>query len=522
MKRILISPILAVVFVFAAQAQESNGSCGTTIDDQSQYTARLQANILKAESGAVTERGAVQYVPIHFHIVGDAGGAGKHREDYILDQLCNLNEAYAPMDIRFFLNPHPTYGLFDYSINHNNVYDSQTNEFLMSNRKHSGALNVFVVNQVLGDASILGFYNTQKDWVVCRKNQINGNGNGTLEHEIGHLFSLRHTFYGWEVDGENSSQLPCFESGDPGWPVAPVTAPYSGGGTIFTERQNGSNCATAADLICDTPPDYNFGYCASSCAPYNGGAKDPLGTLVNPMENNFMGYFLNCSTYVFTPMQQDVILADLDAPDRNYLNNNFTPISTGISTPTDLLINPPNDITVDYYDEVLVEWQAVDGADRYLLEFDVIASYGSPLRQAFILSETSKLVTSLSPNKKYYWRVRPFNQYVTCAPSRERSFRTSLTSSTTDIKELTALQIAPNPIAGSAAARLFVQSDRSFEAFVHLLNGTGARVKTLGNQQFPVGDTTLDLPTEGLPGGLYFVVMESESGRAVRKLTVVR
>ncbi|MEZ4948184.1 MAG: hypothetical protein R2784_02135 [Saprospiraceae bacterium] len=42
-----------------------------------------------------------------------------------------------------------------------------------------------------------------------------------------------------------------------------------------TELQDGSNCTTAGDKICDTPPDYNFGLInGNSCY---GGAKDPNG-----------------------------------------------------------------------------------------------------------------------------------------------------------------------------------------------------------------------------------------------------
>ena len=117
-----LSTILSLyLFVsFSVWGQETRAVCGTTFEDQALYTARLQSNIAKATSGDfVQERGAIQYVPIYFHLVGDANGDGKHKERDVLNQLCDLNDAYAPMDIRFYLKPHATYGLFDYSINNN-------------------------------------------------------------------------------------------------------------------------------------------------------------------------------------------------------------------------------------------------------------------------------------------------------------------------------------------------------------------------------------------------------------------
>ena len=517
MKQIFVSLAFCFALIHDAAGQTAKGVCGTSPEAQLLSMDRLKENLAKAENGqAVTDRSAVQYVPVHFHLVGDASGNGKHRESSILDQLCDMNEAYAPMEIRFYLSPHPTYGLFDYSINSNTVYAGQTNTFLMSNRRHNNALNIFVVNQAFDSDNVLAYYSPQNDWVVSRKDQVNGTYNGTLPHEVGHFFSLMHTFFGYE---DNS-----FGPGSAGWPVAPVTAPYHPNGlSILTERQNGTNCSTAADQICDTPPDYNFGLLQSGCGTYVAGAKDPLGATVDPSESNFMGYFSNCgANYHFTPMQQAAILSDLTSPLRNYLDNNFTPIATSITTPSDLLMGPADADTTEYYDEVLLDWKPVAGANMYLLEIDLNGFYNSPQRQAFILTGTSKLVTNLVKNKKYFWRVRPFNEYVTCADSKEKTFRTSGTSSTTDIRELDKWTVAPNPASGNADVRLLINATSNFDAGVRVLDATGREVFRMGSQSIPAGETVLELPVNGLAEGLYFVVLQSGGGSAVRKLTIAR
>lgn len=519
---ILTLSLFAISFVWG---QQTSVVCGTSFEEQAKYTARTKANVEKAESGAVSERGAIQYVPIHFHLVGDANGEGKHKERFILDQLCDLNEAYAPMDIRFYLRPHSTYGLFDKSINNNNVYENQSNAFLMNNRRHNYALNVYVVNNAGsgngGTSEAAAYYTHANDWIVAEKTYINGNsgGDAVLPHEVGHFFSLRHTFYGYEnnpFDGVN----------DPTWPIAPVTGPAASiGFDAPTERVNGSNCSTAADLICDTPPDYNFGQSdpEQNCVYNNLGAKDPLGVPVtDPMENNYMSYFFQCASHVFTTMQQNAVLADRETADRNYLDNNFAPASTEINTPTDLLVGPINDEVTTYYDDVLLQWNAVPGATYYLLEIDILNSYGTNKYQGFILTETSKLLTNLDGNRKYFWRVRPFNEYVTCAAARQSTFKTPLTSGVKEIEALSAWQIAPNPSSADSPVRLFVNVTDDVEAMVNVFDATGRQVRSLGSQVFSAGETTLELPTEGLSNGLYFVTIENAEGRSVRKLSIQR
>jgi hypothetical protein len=106
------------------------------------------------------------------------------------------------------------------------------------------------------------------------------------------------------------------------------------------------SCSTAGDRICDTGPDYKFAFLQAGCAAYNGGAKDPLGVVVDPLETNTMSYFDGCSSYSFTPMQAAAMQADLNTAARNYLDNSFSPASVSFTTPTDLLVSPVSGSTV--------------------------------------------------------------------------------------------------------------------------------------------------------------------------------
>ncbi len=518
MKNVMFTLTACLFFSTLAIAQQAPGNCGTSFEDQlNDIRPRLRENLAAVESGDFVSDRAIQYVPIFFHLVGDVDGNGKHKERLVLDQICKLNAAYAPMDVRFYLSPHPIQGLFDYSINNENVYTTQSNATLMQNRRHANALNVYVVNEAASGnnqpGTTLAYYSTQRDWIVSRKDQINGNANnGTLPHEIGHFFSLNHTFFGYESNS--------FGTNDVTWPTAPTFAPNGGG--VTTERQNGSNCTTAADEICDTPPDYNFGFEQGNCNAYNGGAKDPLGELVDPMENNFMSYFSGCANYAFTAQQQTTILADLNSASRNYLDNTYQPVADNIDTPVDFLVGPPNADTVNFYNEVLLEWNAVTGATHYLLEIDITNAYATLNAQTFILTGTSKLLTNLLPNKKYFWRVRPFNTYVTCATAKQFTLLTPTTIATTDITGLSAWQISPNPLTDGGNLHLSVNAVDGFEAALRIFDAAGRQVFNQNSIPFNTGETVTDIEVNGLQNGLYFVSLENSQGRNVRRLVVLR
>ena len=113
--------------------------------------------------------------------------------------------------------------------------------------------------------------------------------NGTMVHEIGHAFSLYHTFQGADSNGAN---CPPSES----------------------------NCVSQGDRICDTDiHKSNLGTCKQVGDPNSctGGTYD-----VN-IARNYMNY-TNCSPLIFTPDQRDRVRNALEN-DRSYFNNPGTP-----------------------------------------------------------------------------------------------------------------------------------------------------------------------------------------------------
>lgn len=507
--------LLGFLAMFSANAQEVQHVCGNSAADQELFKTRLLENIAVAESGVAQERD-VQYVPVFFHLVADASGSGRIREYRVLEQLCALNATYATVGIQFYLRPHPTLGLFDKTINNDGVYSTQSNTFLMSSKRHQNAINYYAVLNAesggSGPGLTLAYYSPNNDWIVSRSNYINGQStNSTIAHETGHFFSLWHPFKGWESTNG-------FGPSYPGWPIAPVLAPD--GGT--TERQNGTNCTTAADFICDTGPDYKFAFLQNDCAPYNGGAKDPLGTLVDPMENNIMSYFEGCTNYQFTVMQQTTMLADLNTNARNYLDNTFVPLSLSIDTPDDLLVAPASGSTTQFYNAVKLEWNNVATANYYLIEIDLLSTFASPNVKSFVTSSTSLLVTDLQANRNYHWRVKPFNNLVGCANWKNSSFKTSsVVTNTVEIEGLSTWVVSPNPVENDHA-HLTVNAASDFEANVSIVDAAGKVIRSMQGVSFKEGTSSVELPIEGLVNGFYAVVMDNGKARDVRKLILAK
>ena len=191
LKDIFTFLVLALLTTTVGFSQEQINPCGTIGDFIGPIEERLLQNLATLEEDPIQTRD-IQYVPIRFHLVGKSDGSGRVTETRVLDQLCILNEDYAPMEIQFYLKGN---NYFNY-INNTTVYDNHANTIntFMTFQRDNGALNIFIVNDAAppGDNSLgvtLGYYYpfVGKDWIVVRKDEV-GNIKSTLPHEVGHFF----------------------------------------------------------------------------------------------------------------------------------------------------------------------------------------------------------------------------------------------------------------------------------------------------------------------------------------------
>lgn len=514
MKNVLwaISCAFLMTFSINAGAQNTRAVCGTPANATMDQLLKAKAML---ESGFIKQRGAITYVPVKYHLVARTNQTGRVDETDVLKMHCHLNDVYEDQEIQFFIKD----GEFNY-INNNVVYDDHvgTQGTIMQFNRDGNAMNIFIVNDATpagggqSPGTVLGYYSPSRDWIVMRIDQVNANSQ-TLPHEAGHFFGLPHPFNGWESDP--------FDSGDMGWPIAPAISPN---GSNPTELQDGSNCANAGDMICDTPPDYNFGLINGNSCIYSGGAKDPNGVTVNPDETLIMSYFNDNCVNKFSDDQKDIIAANLASADRNFLDNNFAPPGDVVSN--DLIaIFPPDGSNAQFSNgEINLDWEDMDGANAYILEF-ASNQFFSDVR-AYFLNESFATVDGIENLKKYYWRVRAYNWANTCAAnvtSNTVSFTADMNgvSSVNNIDFVKQFTVYPNPANSGQGINVFVQTRESFDGTVALYNLTGQLVYQM-KFNFQHGENIVRLPGNNIEHGVYMVHVKSGSGVLSSKVMVKR
>lgn len=513
MTRISLLLVLALLTVTFSFGQHPGSVCGISLADAAKIQQRLTANKDLLAEGMVSPRDII-YVPVKFHLVADNNGNGRASDDDVLEQMCALEADFAGTNIRFFIR-----NGFNY-IDNTSVYERhyQTAGSIMLIQRDRNALNVFLVDDASPSPQsdgVAGYYSVSRDWIVLDKREVEG-ATSALAHEIGHFFSLLHTHYGWDEDPW-SAEI----HGNP----APTISP----GGIPTERMDRNNCEESGDYICDTPPDYN-GQNWLDC-DYQLGAQDPNGALIDPDETNFMGYFRRCArrSYQFSERQKEIMLADLmntsdyaglSTPSRTYLRNQ-TPSTLSQIEELPALIYPINNEQAPGGGTVALQWEPVEGAEQYLIEVDRSpAMVVSPIR---LVSNTPTVeVSGLDVDKRYFWRVKPFNSFSTCASwTNPQSFTVSLTTATNTINTISEWSLAPNPIARSRVLNLEFNTTETFEAQVTLFNIAGQQVQDIGRRQFVTGNNEVGIPTDKLSPGVYLLSMVAEKGRLTQRVVVM-
>ena len=508
------------VFLLAAIHPIANGQqldpekhvCGFHPDEE--HIERLMNNLERAEALDLQRSGVTFFIPLQFHLIARNDGTGGREIKDVLDQMCTLNENYAPYNIQFFLKDNSVN-----FINNTSAFNDPSNTpVILNNNRDLNAVNIYFADNTIntpGPNTTLGYYSPSFDWIVMRNDMILNHW--VLSHEIGHFFSLMHTFFGWEQQPYNSNQH--------GNPVNLTTAPN---GFTPVELANGSNCNTAADRLCDTPPDYNFGAtwgAGGGCAPFTLQIRDRNNDLVQPMQNNYMSYFFNCQQYQFTPMQVNAMQSDILSTQRSHLRDwfdlpNMAEISDNV-TP----LSPTNGGTSTYYDEVNLMWNEVENATAYYIE---IATSPEPFfnNNVFIkelVSSNQITLTGLSPNSQYFYKVRPMNETYYCTSlSTDFSFRTSDIPVDIELVQEPQFNVssAMNPIHRGEQPVLVFQNDLQTEHVSFSVYSVNGQLIHSEKVDIYTGFSRVKLNTELTRAGVYFIEITSDNFRDVKQVVV--
>lgn len=486
MTKIHLSFLLALI-TLQLSAQSSSFECGTvpgvTID-------RLTHNLQSINQKKILSE--TQFLPITMTILSEDNGVGRLSEEDTFDALCTLNENFEYLGIQFYLSG----GI---------RYISDSDYYLIGGDESKDLYDLVVPNtinilvgEILSDGSgcsgVLGFY-SYEDYVAMDRCVMNRSSH-TLTHELGHFFSLPHTFYGWENDSYNVSQ------------PTPTTTSWG----VEVEYADGRNCAVAADMICDTPPDYGF---SSSICLYNRTAYDPAGEIIMPDEKNYMSYFFGCDEFHFSEMQGEVMVADVN--NRTFISE---PHNFGHITETGTLVSPINGAIVSP-DDVVLTWESVDNAEQYIVEINRLSSFSPTLIVERVVVDTPTFTaTGLNPNSTYHWRIKPFSRYSTCIGFGDgQSFKTDNAVDVEYIEGIESFEVYPNPITGGQKVNLILNTQQSFDADISLYDVQGKAILEF-EESFGNGFNTVEIDTNDITQGTYIIAIRSESGVLHQRLLI--
>ena len=514
MRIFLTTSWLSLFFIFChtLEAQQVRGYCGTQSSPVAD--AQLDANIayLAAHPDVLNTRG-ITYVPVRFTIVRSASGNGGVNPKSVFRMFCKLNEDYLDQDIQFYMKDDFKYLNNDLA---NTDPQSSSGGSILKNVKDKTALNIFFVEEIKSSSpgSVLGFFSPENDYLVVRNSEANYESQ-TTSHEMGHFFSLRHTFYGWECEPWNVN--------DHGQIVTFTIAPCF---SAQVELVNGSNCSTAADKVCDTPPDYNFGFgWPNDCRPFNVDVYDKNNDLIRPSQNNFMSYFFGCTGWHFSQGQKNLIRTDLNSSKRSYLKSTYTPPSTTVSGEVNYQY-PINNQEALRNAPIVLQWENVPGATFYIVEYSRRKSFDSN----FTVTEMVRTNQVTIPANYFpsgaatgYWRVIPMNEAVTCnvpANGSEQSFTLVNALGTKSIDGLQHFVVKPNVLRSGNSIQVEVSAGKSMDCMVQITDINGRVVYHYGQYKMNLGMNKIVLDEINLSTGIYIVSIKNKSGINSQKLIV--
>jgi hypothetical protein len=212
-------------------------------------------------------RDAIEYdlnktLSVHIYIVASAFETYDYSAAEYLPNWDLVNEAFEPMGMSFeicneTLIPNYQYNFISDKDEPDPGFRRELDmraEFYTEN-----VINVYYVEDIDHSSGVpaagYAYFPGGADVVVLEKSH----GDLTIEHELGHFFSLYHTF-----EGDFGGEL-----------------------------VDGSNCEVTGDLICDTPADINGNIEQAACQ-YDDLSTDTNGDHYTPYLSNIMSYYGDC------------------------------------------------------------------------------------------------------------------------------------------------------------------------------------------------------------------------------------
>jgi len=442
--------------------------CGTQLSEEEKaWLKDWQQNEMQT---SIARRSETIYVPLKIHIVGNDEGVGYLQLNTLLQDICDLNEQFFETGFHFYI-----YGDINY-IDNSDFYqhDWIDGYYMMEENNVDDLVNMYFVDDPAGNC---GYYSPSGN-AMAIANSCASVGNSTIAHELGHFFSLPHTFVGWE-------------GGEP---------------SISNQEQvDGDNCNTAADGFCDTPPDY-AAYRWNCSGPPT--FTDPDGTEFQPDGTFYMSYSNDACTDKFSVEQQGAMQANISGPRNELLD--YPPLEvTDVDSTT--LLEPEDNAEDIYSNYAMLKWAAVENAAAYQVSIALNIGF-TAISKSIYTTDTFALVTTLSAEKNYFWRVKVIGEGNTCEGySDYMKFSTGAETFTPTSIELDGkdnnILVFPIPMEqGNTFTIQFPnQGDKMWDLQIFDMTGSQVLYRTVN---FSAGQVQTQMPN--MPNGMYMLRLSSE------------
>jgi hypothetical protein len=450
------------------------------------------------------------WVALQPHLLAKDSGTGRITAEKFLNSFCQLNEDFAGANIQFYIQDE--WDLINETDWHTHTTIPAGIEMMLTNNVPN-ALNTYFVADPAGNCG----YNIPYGGVAIGHNCA-GDNDHTWAHEAGHALSLPHPFIGWEGKVYNfSNPTPVSLTYDYTYfhdtIETQIPAPLD---TALVELVNGSNCAVAADLICDSKPDYlSYRWDCDAQNLSTTKQRDPLGAEFYSDGTLFMSYALDHCQSRFSPEEIAIMRATLLTEKSSWLSP--VRLEQNIDEPA-LAIEPIQDQIVPPLGAHF-SWNAVPNATHYIVQASRFSSF-SFKQLDVVTTDTFVIAGQLSPNLKYYWRIRPFNDWHACAPFGELStFVTAPLVSTLE-PDADGWRCYPSQLSDGTALTLEIpETWRGEDAQCTVYDAAG-RLVWQSYQSLHASRIKLELPAEQWSAGIYHLIVRSKQG--VKRAKLVR
>lgn len=502
MKNFTIILVLFVIFSKSVIAQEEVYPCGTPnhlTDWDKEYNNHPENFNRGGDS--------VLYIPLSLHNVGTDQGTGYLAYTRIVESLCRINEDYKPYNIQFFV---PSEVTFINNSAWNNHQEILIGAEMMFQNNIKNTLNIYYNSTAAGNAG----YNLPYAGISMLKSYVNGTAH-TLTHEIGHAFSVQHTFLGWEGKHYDNSFY-----ANP----APQKVTYDYTlfkdslitnktiiDTAFVEYVDGSNCSISADKTCDTKPDYlAYRWSCNTDGTSTQLQKDPNGVDFRSDGTLYMSYSNDACQNRFTDGQIARMRANILSKKKDMLFDQSPPNIISNNT----LQSFPIDSQLVQYDKVKLEWDVTPNATKYIVQLSRFKAYDIIEFDTVVTINSVNITKSLLKDRVYHWRVKPLNSKYFCTNFSNQIFKTADLVNNIEIEEL-GLELYPNPVNNDRT--IYILNNKLNEkSLLRIFNSLGEEVDS---QYLDSNSNQIQIPYT-ISNGIYLLQFSHKDKIITKKISI--